>query len=402
MFNNVISSLTSLLPKYFIFGSYVPTLMFFFFNGVLLYGNAATVRSFVVDLQPGGLAIGTSILFFGSIVFAYVLSSISAFLRDVLEGKHWPSFLEGPLSDRQADLLKKLESVRQTSRDEAASVRDAEPRWNELMDAAAAEGREKNRGQVGYNPSADPAGKKLRALRRSMSTVRYADLETLVTLFANALKKYDINENPRLDEDSAQIESAFSEARDALNAKVIDSYIERHSRFGAGVAAPTKMGNIAAAIRDYAFGRYGFDLDALWSRFLLVIQRTDEKGYGSLLDAKTQLDFLIASYWLTLATTLCWLVALAAAGSSPATFIVLAVGGPIAAAAYHSLATTNYLAYGSVVRATVDLYRFTLLRELHLPLPSSLRQERVLWDALRGVALGNPIELGYEHPAAPS
>ena len=36
------------------------------------------------------------------------------------------------------------------------------------------------------------------------------------------------------------------------------------------------MGNIAAALQGYAFGRYGFDLDTLWSRLLLVLQRVDQ------------------------------------------------------------------------------------------------------------------------------
>jgi hypothetical protein len=66
----------------------------------------------------------------------------------------------------------------------------------------------------------------------------------------------------------------------------------------------------------------------------------------------------------------------------------------------YRLAVTNYLAYGQVIRANVDLNRFSLLESLHIRRPSGIREERELWKGLRELSSfgSEGIDLSYEAP----
>src|ERR1700761_8672465 len=90
MFSNIIGTLTSLLPKNFIFSAYVPTLIFGFINLALLYVNVAAFRAWAQPQLVTPLSLTTAVLFVASVVFAYVLTTINDFLREVLEGKFIP------------------------------------------------------------------------------------------------------------------------------------------------------------------------------------------------------------------------------------------------------------------------------------------------------------------------
>jgi hypothetical protein len=54
--------------------------------------------------------------------------------------------------------------------------------------------------------------------------------------------------------------------------------------------APTRMGNIAGVAEFYAYSRYAMNLSIFWTRLQKSIQ-TDKEFYGSVQDAKRQLDF---------------------------------------------------------------------------------------------------------------
>jgi hypothetical protein len=88
VFTNLIGTLTGLLPKNFFFGSYMPVLIFGYINGLLLYVHAAAFRDFFHSRLANPLTFATLVLFVASLIVAYVLSSVTDFLREVLEGKH--------------------------------------------------------------------------------------------------------------------------------------------------------------------------------------------------------------------------------------------------------------------------------------------------------------------------
>jgi hypothetical protein len=160
------------------------------------------------------------------------------------------------------------------------------------------------------------------------------------------------------------------------------------------------MGNIAAAIHAYSIGRYKMELTVFFSRLQTVLVKMEDKGYPLVLDAKAQLDFLVACCWFSGITTAVWGILLLGFGGSPPAFLIVASTGFLLTVGFYLSASANYLAYGEVVRAVIDVNRFKLLTELDIRLPDSLREERNLWSTMSGLAFsgGDSIELSYEHP----
>ena len=78
----------------------------------------------------------------------------------------------------------------------------------------------------------------------------------------------------------------------------------------------------------------------------------------------------------------------------------MAVLGVVLTRLFYLAATENYVAFGELVRSSIDLYRFDLVDALQMPRPRSLRDERVLWDALQRVSAASQegIDLSYRQP----
>jgi hypothetical protein len=119
------------------------------------------------------------------------------------------------------------------------------------------------------------------------------------------------------------------------------------------------------------------------------------------LDAKAQLDFLVACCWFSGLSTAAWTIVLGVSGGSPWTYSIIAFAGLAVTSAFYLGAAQNYLSYAEVVRASIDVNRFTLLRALDVRLPNSLREERMLWATMNQLAFsgGDSVEFSYEHPA---
>lgn len=84
MLSNLLDKLGALLSKYFVIGSFIPVLIFAFLNGALLYWNASWFRGWAESQlfdAKAGFVMGTMLI--GLAVMAYVLSSVSVFLREV-------------------------------------------------------------------------------------------------------------------------------------------------------------------------------------------------------------------------------------------------------------------------------------------------------------------------------
>jgi hypothetical protein len=400
VFNNVLDALTGLLPKYFIFGSFVPVLIFSFINGALLYLHVAAFRTFAREQIGVPAALYVAVLLVGLIVVAYVLSAVSGFLRELLEGKHW-WFFEQEFREVEQRRRDDLDTRYEEARDDAARLHaDAQTLRTSLV-RAANQGAAKHRGVAEYDRAVESGPIMLDFLlaTRSKRPIRYSELSTAVKAMSATLRSRDIRQIPALRADLTTLHDLIDDAANGASFREFSLFAQRQADFGVSTPAPTRMGNVAAALNAYTSTRYDFDLDTFWSRFQTVLQRAEDKGHESLLDAKTQLDFLIVCFWLTTATWIVWFSALILAGTSPWVFTAISIIGPVATFGFYRLAVTNYLSYGALVRATVDLNRFALLSALHVALPKDLKQERALWSALGEVSEfgSDEVELVYDH-----
>jgi hypothetical protein len=418
MLSTVIDRLTSLGSKYFVVGAFVPVLVFAFLNGVLLYVEfdwfhdwadpqiSGTVRVF--DVAALGIALA---------VLAYVLWSINTFLADVLAGRHLRQgrWLERTLTAEQMRRLRDLRTRYFDARNAALQLAEKESDWTkELLDAAVegltihdTSGTEHDNKANDYDGLAGDTAARLAALRKQREQaddISVAELQNAVdsmsrTLRTNNIKVSHARAGNVLARDRRDLLTLIQYARYRHEASEAALATDLQWRFGPREVVPTTFGNVGAALQSYGLTRYGINLPTFWSRLQLLLTK-DTEVVSTVQDAKTQLDFLVSCCWLAGVTTTAWAVVLPIWGTSVGRFLIVMIAGPLVTRLSYLAAVENYIAFGEVVRSSVDLHRLRLLDALHVRQPTSLRDERTLWEALRRVtAFGqDTIDIGYTHP----
>jgi hypothetical protein len=122
MLGTLLDKLESLFSKAFVVGT-IPLLTFLLLNGAMLYVVSATFQNWIRDylaLDTARIAILSFALLMAVIVLSYVFSTLTAGLREVLEGAHLNAFIANCLSQRYrsnlADLEEKLRIARRSLR----------------------------------------------------------------------------------------------------------------------------------------------------------------------------------------------------------------------------------------------------------------------------------------------
>ena len=118
-------------------------------------------------------------------------------------------------------------------------------------------------------------------------------------------------------------------------------------------------------------------------------------------------SFFAACAWLAWLTTFVWLAMELLVVRSVRGFIAVGIVGPLVAMASYALACRAYSVFADVMRTGVDLFRFKVLSELHLPLPAGLEEERIAWSHLANAmgylnlesADGSAVSVTYKHGA---
>ena len=412
MFTSVIGALTSLLPKYFIFGCYVPVLIFSFINFGMVYLFSAWTR-FEIEFWLGkSLALSVSVAFVATVVIAYVVSAINDFLREFLEGRYvWPSRLERLLCvgerRRRDDLGQKYTRARR----QRFVLSQLHYTWEKDLRNAAMARKLPAAGPYTLRPLEDlRAAVSHGALNGKRDPLSDSEFTMLRDVIQNAVDKlvlamgtYSTPEDTEVENDRRELLLLIGAISNSMKQLEFETGADLYTRFGNDPVRPTRLGNIAAAIHAYSIGRYKMELTIFFSRLQTVLVKKEDKGYPLVLDAKAQLDFLIACCWFSALSTAIWGTLLFGFGGSREAFLIVAAAGFLLTLGFYLSAGANYLAYGEVVRAAIDVNRFSLLNALDIKLPGSLREERSLWAAMSGLAYsgGESVEFSYEHPAKP-
>jgi hypothetical protein len=414
---SILDKLTSLFSKAFVIGAFLPVLIFAFLNGTLLYCVSTRFRFFAAG--PPGVVVASAIVAVGLVVIAYLLSSVNGFLRELLEGKHLPArwkWVQAMVA-HETQRRDGLDQAYFRARNEGARIADARPGWVQRLRGSAQLGMARTQYNTydGANGQAVTDLRTLRGKRSNAQTLDFADFtaavgSTSLTLATNNIRQPGPGANPdRLGDDHLDLLILMDYAQDDWNARELRAFADR-ARFGLGAIAPTSLGNAAASLQSYGISRYGINLETFWARLIPVVAAKNSNLAGNIQDAKTQLDFLVASCWLAAATAIGWLLALGAGSllgpwlSSPLpaaavwVFLAVALVGPGVVWLTYTLTIDSYVVFSELVRTAVDLYRFSLLQSLRLSLPASLRDERRAWKALQKLATFGQewVDLDYD------
>jgi hypothetical protein len=173
-------------------------------------------------------------------------------------------------------------------------------------------------------------------------------------------------------------------AEDA-ESRVVD---RREQVFARAELAPTRFGNLSAALRSYCKTRYGIEFGYFWPRFLLAIQKNPTLS-TAITNANFQVEYAVAALALTVLSLLLWLALFIAFFSGPLPVFLLAALGPPAVGLWLGVLEASFKEYADVARGAIDLGRFELVSALRQPLPPTFESERQLWDRLARLALLN-------------
>ena len=140
----------------------------------------------------------------------------------------------------------------------------------------------------------------------------------------------------------------------------------------------TRLGNIMRAAEAYPLRLYNLDAVVIWPRLQSVLPESFASG---LQDAKATLDLLLNLVTLSIPFTLAWQLYLALTSRRWGWFLIVGLGWIVAILAYQA-ALGAAQAYGELIKAAHDLYRWDLLSALHLKKPASYSEERELWEVV--------------------
>jgi hypothetical protein len=259
----------------------------------------------------------------------------------------------------------------------------------------------KNQNLFTTKAGADIIGE-LQQRRRANKPIDYTVLEDAVSKLEKELAVNDADDpGPdgkfALETTRASLKNLIGYASDQAYSEEIRLTNKLRFNFGSQPPAPTRMGNIANTVQSYAEQRYKLNFEIFWSRMQRAIQK-DKDFMPVLQQTKMQLDFLIACSALTAIWSMLWMVitSLVSAGYLP--FLLAAVPGPLVAYVWYRVAVAHYQTFADVLRTCLDLFRFDLLKDLHIGLPGDLPEEQALWEMLHRIhSYYEPQSLHYEH-----
>lgn len=168
---------------------------------------------------------------------------------------------------------------------------------------------------------------------------------------------------------------------------------------------PTRLGNTLRAAEEYSSIAYGMDSVFWWPRLWPLLPDTIRKDID---ESSISLVALLNFTSLIVTVAIFGLYSLRQAGLYWQAWLELLMGLTLAYISYGA-AVLQAEDYGENIRAAIDLYRFSLLKALHQPLPKTHDDENIYWKLLlswlytRNQSAATNIEYHhYEMPSADS
>jgi len=143
---------------------------------------------------------------------------------------------------------------------------------------------------------------------------------------------------------------------------------------------PSKLGNIIRAFEYYPDTRYNIETITVWPRLLAVLPKSRVEAINA---EKSLMDFWLNLSLVLLISSLFWAVAIwdTAIIFWPFGILVL-IGGILLGYGAYRAAIPSAIAWGYEVRTAFDLYRSDLLRKLGIQKPTSLSEEKSIWQKI--------------------
>lgn len=413
MLNQYISTFQGFFSRAFWFGSFLPVALFAFLHlaiAWLCFGDSVPLWTWLAA-KPDTLTLFPA-AFAGLVVLGYVLTPIVPILRGMLDGSLLPEWLHDALRrEHAADariIRDKINIANRLCNTYKRSRENVQPFWVARTVGVAL-------GAITNTPAITAAQAAVTGLRTQVDRQQLppADqFEQAAGALVAALRtnSADIRDGTP----NAAWSQRLSATQNALFAILNECDTEakhreeilraRYSRVAYDDPQATRMADVRLLIESYSSKAYNADFGYIWPRLQLALPEQGAPGaVGSfndrLMAARAQVDFAVLSLALALTIPLVWLPLLAWRGNSVLLFLGIGVAGPLVAGFFYHIAVESQIAFGEVVKAAIDKYRFSLLTDLRQPLPATLSAEREIWGKLRvAEQAAEMTDLVYRHP----
>jgi hypothetical protein len=403
MFATLLSELKPIrefLSSAFWLAAFLPTLLFIFFNGLILFLWSWPFHNWAMKHLFDRSALYTTVIFtigfLGLWIYSYVVAALTPLWIRTLEGKNWWAWIRDPGVEfhraRFMELTKNIENAVKIY----VSIADQRPKWKATIANA----------KLGFSVTADPDPSHtpqtpeglipLQALQNSHKQIALHQIEDLVSRLASDISRYGETEDQRSHAETITelITYAYKRSQIEHSRLLTEFYAEYGDQ---EEIAPTRFGNVGLSAQAYAMRAFRCNITLIWS----ALRRAADGNANTskaLEDAKSQLDFFVASFWLTLLLAMAWSLIFmwheewVGALSS-------AVLGPLSCwALWYGAAVEQYQALQGLIVASLNSYRFEVISALKLNLPADLMEERELWRAFDlAVGNGQSLNLRYKH-----
>lgn len=405
MLGTVLDKVTGLVGRAFVISAFSPILLFAVANLpplILLYGAAHLLDRWkaMAELQTVA-SVGFFLL---ALAASYLLMTVSPVLKRILEG----AYSIGKTADWLKVLSRRrfLERQRQ-SQDEAknlglARLKVAE--WARLLIASHNDRASRELPPPKDKPLLAGANKLVSGLVEDFARTGEIQMTEAEVAVRAVRALYDANYSladvEPLQERLLRLGEELVNAMEGRYGQALTDFQSRYaSTEGAAGVKPTPLGNIMAAAWSYPYTRYGLDATLAWPRLQKVIPAD---YFRVVEDARITYDFSVSMLFLSFLYSYFWLLVFVWTRGWPALWIP--VLGFMACAFSHSAAIEAGRAFGEVFRSCFDLFRFSLLEQLRLTLPSDLWEERKKWNNLNQILIfgDNRQNLQYAQPSEPA
>jgi len=411
---DIIGTFKGFFSRAFWFGNFLPVAIFAAVHLVIAWLALPNV-----PLAKWASADSNTLTYFPAtfaalVALSYAAAPLVPLMRGLLDGSFLPAFLHDALRkehlievrpirrkiDAAFGLFNELDNLNSTTTNLMWSSRAQGHQLGRITDPARIEAAERAieplvaNFDAGSRPEPqqlrDAAAPLIEALR-----VNDADLDDGATAaHAAAARRLDAAER-------AMMQLLDDAAADARHEYL--SLRARYSRIAYDNPQATLMADTRILVEKYSADNYGVEFDYIWPRLQLVLPvKGDGNGesFGEKLgSAQAQIDFSVLSLTLSLTVPLGWLPYLAVTAADPVLFLAIAAAMPLVIAFFYRVAVESQIAFGEVMKAAIDNYRFDLLgAHLRQALPATLSEERDLWGDLQKIGELPTLDLVYRHP----
>lgn len=412
MWEAALDRITSLVGRAFVVGSLVPVLLF---TGAGLLSTAAVFGRGVLrpllgiataHPVPSGLAALTSVVAMG-----YLLAIVNPVLKRLLEG----AYELGPLTRtlkgwKRRKYVRQREEV-QAAAEQAGQIHQRCKDWIARLQALNLYRRKEHLVLFSAETRLAIIDRKVRACADSGQVATIEQLEALCCqledLYTRDAPLETIEPIHRRFTELCEDVKGLAQARYARALSDLQSSYPTVGR-SADVQATT-LGNVMAASWAYAYTRFGIDAAFMWSRLKGCLGETHAR---SVEDDRIAYDFCVALAGLSALHALVWGTIVVVRWPPwidlaptlrvtwPVWQALIPIAGVAGTVVFYLAAVEAARSFGNNLRSSFDLFRFDLLKALHLKLPENIETERKNWGTLNDIFVygDSRRELVYQHP----